>query len=137
MPKSNKLWVYGTLRYGHVNHWVLRDARLLGPAITKNERWSLMTYANFPALIDGHSRVQGELYEVDDNIMKYVDHLESVLYRRVDVPVTPIGTWWDEGPPPEEIEAIAYKWAQDVPSGYHTRGIRTNEANGALYWDGA
>lgn len=82
------LFCYGTLKKGHTRHRVIADQRYLGTAILK-PNYKMVYLGGFPALIPAlageGSKVQGELYEVDDICMREIDKVEGVdhgLFKR-------------------------------------------------------
>ena len=97
------VFVYGTLLSGEPNHDRLRGARLL--ASTRTEpRYTLLSLEDvrphvlpcylhgslgpYPALVeDGDTSVVGEVYDVDDDLLRALDRFEGVpsLYRRVPI----------------------------------------------------
>lgn len=74
----NKIFVYGSLRYGgRLNHIMKRYARFLRQAKTKKE-FSLISLGAFPALISGgNTEVVGEIYEMTDQVLAYLDQIEQ------------------------------------------------------------
>lgn len=80
-------FVYGTLKKGFSNHWLMEDvvakghARFLGTARTKEKFPMVCGPYQVPFLIDlpstGH-HVRGELYEVDCHAIERLDELEGV-----------------------------------------------------------
>ncbi len=86
MGWSNFLFVYGTLKKGYANHHYLVEAGLLGEYRTANAYplaieppWWVPSLYERPG--QGH-RVTGELYVIDDGIMRFTDELEGLT--RVD-----------------------------------------------------
>jgi gamma-glutamylcyclotransferase (GGCT)/AIG2-like uncharacterized protein YtfP len=81
------VFVYGTLLSGEPNHDRLRGARLL--ASTRTEpRYTLLSLGPYPALVEGgDTSVTGEVYDVDDDLLRALDRFEGVpsLYRRVPI----------------------------------------------------
>lgn len=79
-----KVFVYGTLLSGEGNHRQLRGARVL--AVRRTEpRYTLVSLGPYPAMIAGGSTsVMGEVYDLDDDLVRALDHFEGVpsLYRR-------------------------------------------------------
>ena len=68
-----KIFVYGTLKRGFHNHFLLKDAKFLGVAVTEYE-YRMIDLGSFPALIpaqegEGFS-IYGEVYEVDDATLR-------------------------------------------------------------------
>ena len=74
----HRIFVYGTLKRGLLNHALIASSRFLGPAAT-TERFRMIANG-FPVLLS-HSdglAVAGELYEVDTATRERLDHLERV-----------------------------------------------------------
>jgi gamma-glutamylcyclotransferase (GGCT)/AIG2-like uncharacterized protein YtfP len=94
----HRIFVYGTLKRGLLNHALIASSRFLGPAAT-TERFRMIANG-FPVLLshpDGLA-VVGELYEVDTETREQLDHLERVReggggsYQRRATDVHYIGT---------------------------------------------
>lgn len=82
-----RVFVYGTLLEGEVNHHVLRGARCVGRGRTL-AAFELVDLGPYPGLVDGGSRsVVGEVYEVDCETLRTLDHFEDHprLYRRTTI----------------------------------------------------
>jgi gamma-glutamylcyclotransferase (GGCT)/AIG2-like uncharacterized protein YtfP len=82
-----KLFLYGTLMSGESNHRRLRGARLLATGRTE-PRYTLVSLGRYPALLEGGTTsVAGEIYEVDDDLLRALDRFEGVptLYRRAAI----------------------------------------------------
>lgn len=77
MDGEQLVFVYGTLRKGYSNHHLMRGARYLGPARTR-ENYALYL-GEFPYLIKDHAlcAIAGELYGVSPAAMKLLDQLEE------------------------------------------------------------
>lgn len=74
---SNLVFVYGTLLSGMRNHTILRNAEFKGGGVTA-DRFSLFAHAAYPAItLEKRNHIEGELYEVDEHIMKRLDYLEG------------------------------------------------------------
>jgi gamma-glutamylcyclotransferase (GGCT)/AIG2-like uncharacterized protein YtfP len=83
----HRLFVYGSLKRGHVHHARLSGARWLGEARTEAGH-GLVVYGAYPALVSGGDGVvQGELWEVGDALLAELDVFEDVprLYVRRSV----------------------------------------------------
>lgn len=89
MYRKHAVFVYGTLKKGMSNHFFLRESRFLGRAATAEpyalyeDEYPIVTRT--PAV----GPVQGEVYEVDDKILRRLDILEQHpdYYRREQVGV--------------------------------------------------
>lgn len=78
------VFVYGTLMRGHGNYSYLKDSRFLGKGAAQGLALYHVT-PFFPGVVkEKSSTVLGELYEVDNETLKSLDHLESngYLYQR-------------------------------------------------------
>jgi gamma-glutamylcyclotransferase (GGCT)/AIG2-like uncharacterized protein YtfP len=92
---EHRVFVYGTLLRGEVNHHLLRTARFLGPHRTE-PRFTLLVLGAYPGLVDGgETAVFGEVYGVDAAGLRRLDQLEDYprLYDR-RVIATPHGRAW-------------------------------------------
>lgn len=90
-----RVFVYGTLLRGEVNHRLLAGAELLGPHRTQ-PCFTLFSLGAYPALIrGGRTAIAGEVFAVDDAGLVRLDRLEDYprLYRRALIP-TPYGRAW-------------------------------------------
>lgn len=88
------LFVYGTLRQGESNHYLLESSHCLGSYQTTPD-YSLYDLGPYPAVIEGHHAIVGEVYQIDEETLARVDRLEDVPveYRRESI-VTPFGSAW-------------------------------------------
>ncbi|RTZ14288.1 gamma-glutamylcyclotransferase [Vibrio aquaticus] len=88
------VFVYGTLRYGECNHHLLAQSSCLGNHTTAPV-YALYDLGAYPAVIEGHSAIVGEVYHVDEETLAQLDLLEDVpvLYRRERIE-TPFGQAW-------------------------------------------
>lgn len=81
-----KLFVYGTLRRGERAHGLLRGAPFVAQATTAPRFMLVEMPGDYPALTEGGcSAVVGEIYSVDDGLLRELDPYEDVpeLYLRV------------------------------------------------------
>jgi gamma-glutamylcyclotransferase (GGCT)/AIG2-like uncharacterized protein YtfP len=82
-PMTHRVFVYGTLKSGIHNHRLLAHAKFIGYAIT--DQAYHMVAGGFPIVLEGGDyAVKGEVYEVDDATLRYLDYLEG--YRDEDNP---------------------------------------------------
>jgi len=84
VPKPKKwdyVFVYGTLKRGHGNHRLLQGCRIWK---AKAEGIDLHDGRAFPFAKRGSHVTHGELYEVPDDVLERLDHLEGHphFYRR-------------------------------------------------------
>lgn len=82
-----KVFVYGTLKNGYGNHYLLRDSAFLGKGTTIEDHFTMFD-GGFPYVInEGRFHVRGEVYEVNnERVMESLDRLEGVPthYQRKD-----------------------------------------------------
>jgi gamma-glutamylaminecyclotransferase len=81
------LFVYGTLKRGCKNHYILEDCQLRGQATLLG--YSMLDVGGFPCIIPGppNDAVKGEIYEIPPGRWPRLDRLERVphLYTRETV----------------------------------------------------
>jgi gamma-glutamylcyclotransferase (GGCT)/AIG2-like uncharacterized protein YtfP len=80
--------VYGTLKKGESNHYLLKDSTFVAEGIT-NEEYDMVSMGSFPSIISGGKIIKVEIYEVDEATLKRLDQLEGHphFYRRDKVEV--------------------------------------------------
>lgn len=118
---TERLFVYGTLQSGCVNHALLAGARLLGPAVTA-PGFALVDLGPYPGMVRrGPAAVAGELYRVTPLVLAAVDRFEGHpwLFRRARVPLA-------DGRP-----ALAYLLAPGQAAG---RSLLPPDGDGAVRW---
>jgi len=72
-----RVFVYGTLRTGEPNHYLLDDRALVGQVCTE-PAFELVSLGAFPAMVaGGATAVVGEVYEVDPVTLAALDRLEG------------------------------------------------------------
>jgi len=100
------LFVYGTLMKGHCNDHYLREQKYLG--IGKLKNYEMYHVDVYPGIImnQGDS-VVGELYEIDDDVLKTLDIVENegTLFRREQLNIVLDCN---------ELEAHVYVWNKAV-----------------------
>lgn len=87
--KVTKLFVYGTLRLGEPAHALLGGSRLIGRARTE-PCFTLVDAGGYPGMIlGGHTKVTGEIYEIDASAWPKLDAYEQApeVYERVQLVV--------------------------------------------------
>jgi gamma-glutamylcyclotransferase (GGCT)/AIG2-like uncharacterized protein YtfP len=81
------VFVYGSLQRGEEYHHYLARAAFVASWTTPPE-WEMWNLDGYPALsAGGATAVQGELYEVDDDMLARLDELEETpsLYQRAEI----------------------------------------------------
>ena len=72
-----RVFVYGTLLRGEANHYLLTQSRFLCEAKTEPV-FSLINLGGFPAMCAGGcTRVVGEVFEVNREVLETLDELEE------------------------------------------------------------
>lgn len=82
-----KIFVYGSLKHGYMNHCLLEGQKYLGQAKTTNG-YTLYDMGVCPIMvIAGDDYVEGELYECDADTVLQLDRLEGHpgLYTRCQI----------------------------------------------------
>jgi gamma-glutamylaminecyclotransferase len=69
-----KVFVYGTLKRGHSNSFILERAKFLGEDTIKGKMLDLGPY---PCVVRGNKTVHGEVYEIGPATLKRMDYLEG------------------------------------------------------------
>jgi gamma-glutamylcyclotransferase (GGCT)/AIG2-like uncharacterized protein YtfP len=90
-----RVFVYGTLLRGQVNHHLLAGAVCLGPHQTA-PAFTLYKLGTYPGLVRGGvTAVAGEVYRIDGATLRRLDALEEYprLYGRLLIPTPYGGTW--------------------------------------------
>lgn len=85
MSEPIRVFVYGTLKKGMSNHRLLENSQFLGAAESITAAYAMWCNGRYPMLVeDGSQKVHGELYVVDDETFRNLDHLEGHpdLYKR-------------------------------------------------------
>jgi len=104
-----KVFVYGTLKKGYMNNYLLADATYIDDAVTKGNKWGMDNYIYYPAVFPDTSRtagyIYGEIWEIDKSILSNLDRLEGYpsFYTRSIIKVVDT-----DG---KEHEAIMYHYA--------------------------
>lgn len=72
------VFVYGSLKKGYGNNRLLEFATLIGSDETTSEDYELRCWGAYPAVYKGGvTSIKGEVYEIDDNILRSLDSLEG------------------------------------------------------------
>jgi gamma-glutamylaminecyclotransferase len=88
---THLVFVYGTLKHGKYNHYLLEDSECLGEYFTSKDYTLIMS--NLPYLIKrkGHGCL-GEVYKINSRILSSLDKLEHhpEWYERKEIEVIPL-----------------------------------------------
>ncbi len=95
-------FVYGTLKQGFKNHYLIEDEQFLGEAVTVDP-WALPIYGghHIPTVLPFHCgyKIKGELYRPSKHGWRLLDRLEGHpdMYKRAQIKVmigdTPVLAW--------------------------------------------
>lgn len=104
------IFVYGSLKRGFHNHFLLEDSEFIGEVITKDKYPMVNVEEHFPYLINAKGigyNIKGELFKVDDETFANLDILEGYpdLYTRETIKVLSYGI---------EISAITYFVVEEI-----------------------
>jgi gamma-glutamylaminecyclotransferase len=86
------IFVYGTLKRGEANNYILAAQEYFGPAKTK-AGFVLYNLEGYPGMVADPEAVEGivgEVWSVDDKCLRHLDKLEGLkegLYARKAVPL--------------------------------------------------
>lgn len=90
MEHTHLVFVYGTLRRSRGNHQLLEGAHFYGVGTTR-QKYAMYLVGGYPYAISTEPRypIVGELYGVDDEILRRLDKLEGhpCYYARSEVAV--------------------------------------------------
>jgi gamma-glutamylaminecyclotransferase len=114
-PPCSLAFVYGTLKHGFSNHWLIEDvvgaghAHFLGVAKTKQRFPLVCGPFQVPFLLNMPNsglQVEGELYAVDQSALERLDELEGVSkghYQRRPLVLTGLTSLEEDCSPSSEI----------------------------------
>ncbi len=109
------LFVYGSLKRGFSNHHYLHGQQFLSEVKTA-PCYRMYDYGGYPAAVcvtENGLRIQGELWEIDENCLLRIDQLEAVdenLYQRARADLVEPHHQWDD--------VVIYLYQQEI------RGLR-------------
>jgi len=95
MKLNSRVFVYGTLRHGEINHHLLDGARYCGSHVT-GPHYRMYDLGTYPGVVrKGRGRISGEVYAIDSRLLGVLDRLEGYpqAYSRKLIP-TPWGRAW-------------------------------------------
>ena len=78
MERKHLIFVYGTLRNGHSNHHLLKEAYCHGIGGTEAS-YAMYLISGYPYVTSSEARypIIGELYAVDDDTLQTLDRMEG------------------------------------------------------------
>ena len=81
------IFVYGTLKKGERNHELLKGQIKLGEAETVDQ-YCMFDVGRFPIVTEDEvCKIHGEVYRVDEEVLKNVDYIEKHLYDRIKIAI--------------------------------------------------
>ena len=90
MNRQHLVFVYGTLRQGHGNHHLLKDAYSYGVGSTVDS-YAMYLTSGYPYVTssEAHYPIVGEMYAVDDATLEELDRMEGHprYYERREISV--------------------------------------------------
>lgn len=83
------IFVYGTLKKGEPNHYLLSGSEFICPTETK-EKYTMLDMGRFPGVLkedfsDRSVSIKGEIYDVDEKTLRNLDTYEGDWYFREEV----------------------------------------------------
>ncbi|XP_024150049.1 gamma-glutamylaminecyclotransferase C [Oryzias melastigma] len=139
-PLMTRVFVYGTLKRGQPNHYRMFDstngkAEFLATALT-TQRYPLViaTKYNIPFLLNlpgQGQRVHGEIYEVDERMLKFLDDFESVpsMYQRTLVELE-VEEGGEELPAGSTTQVFVYSTTSYQPDWPSRQSFQSYDAHG-------
>ena len=84
--------VYGSLKLHYPNHAILKNAKFICASKT-TEKYTMLDLGKFPGVVKidddsiPKSHINGEVYEIDYDTIKYLDEFEGIWFTREMVPI--------------------------------------------------
>lgn len=80
------LFVYGTLKNGQFNHYLMVNGTYVESDRT-SDRYCMFDLGHFPAVAElpGKTLIEGETYDVNEQILKIVDNFEGKWFCRKEI----------------------------------------------------
>lgn len=82
------IFVYGTLRKNQIRHKLIEHCKFIGHGTVSG--FVLLDLGAYPGAVTGDGTIYGELYEVEDAVIEWLDLVEGIgqgLFRRIQVEV--------------------------------------------------
>ncbi|BBG22724.1 gamma-glutamylcyclotransferase [Sulfuracidifex tepidarius] len=107
------LFVYGTFRYGFELHHFLKDSRFVG--LGHIEGYNMYDLGSYPGIVKGENSIWGEVYEVDEKLIKEFDIIEGYMGREDDLYVRETTTvFFDERRRFRLNDVYFYRYNMDI-----------------------
>ena len=84
--------VYGSLKLHYPNHAILKNAKFVCASKTE-EMYTMLDLGKFPGVVNidddsiPQSQINGEVYDIDFDTLKYLDEFEGIWFTREMVPL--------------------------------------------------
>jgi gamma-glutamylcyclotransferase (GGCT)/AIG2-like uncharacterized protein YtfP len=80
------VFVYGSLKKNFHNNDLLSNAEFIGNGVT-DSKYFMINLGNFPGVISGFSKISGEVYKINFEILQDLDILEGNgdFYQRHEI----------------------------------------------------
>ncbi|MCL7413827.1 MAG: gamma-glutamylcyclotransferase [Methanosarcinaceae archaeon] len=81
------VFVYGSLKLHCSNHEILKNAKFICASHTA-EMYTMLDLGKFPGVVKidddsiPKSKINGEVYEIDYDVLKYLDEFEGIWFTR-------------------------------------------------------
>jgi gamma-glutamylcyclotransferase (GGCT)/AIG2-like uncharacterized protein YtfP len=117
------LFVYGTLKRGGCRHGPLAGQRFLGETRSR-PMYALYDLGNYPGLTmdaDAGQAVHGEVYEVEETLLSWLDIVEGSpdWFKREPIEVAgfsePVWAYFYQGDPASVPRIASGRWDNDRP----------------------
>tara|TARA_R110002012_G_scaffold2179_1_gene10417 strand:- start:4317 stop:4727 length:411 start_codon:yes stop_codon:yes gene_type:complete len=98
MEEQELVFVYGTLKRGHGNNYLLPESSFMGPAVTQDKYSMYHNGIPYVSKKKKKTRIGGELYSVNKEVLKSLDLLEGhpQWYKREMVTVQRFANRWKD-----------------------------------------
>lgn len=122
--KSNAVFVYGSLkRGGAIDITDFGDSvEFVSETATKKSSFNMVDLGSYPGVVQGNSKIMGELWNVTDDVLDTLDMIEGVpsLYRREVV---------------ETDDGYAFMYIFNRPVDQSKTSKKITDVSGKLLWN--
>jgi len=130
------VFVYGTLKSGGATRGLdqliksgVGNGQIKGKARTQYPDFNMVDLGSFPGVVNGKKFIQGEVWEVDKELLRALDQIEGVSsdFYKIKLIQTTLGKAW--------IYYLGDEYAQDLGVGLDTRNSENiEEIDNTLVW---